>query len=663
MSQGIVGIVDFSRRTGSEMGLGAAAVAFLSAAPGKGTYSAVTRPHAILGMRRIPLEAGQQAAIAERDDLQTLAAIHGEFHNLAEFSAGMNPSSGDLDLVLERYRQEGAGFARKLNGLFTLAIIDERERSCTILSDRFGMAHQLYWTVCGDRLYFATHLKSLLSLPGVERAVDPEGLNLFLKYSYITSPWTILKGINKLPPGHQLIYRDERVEIAPFWGFEEARTSVDGWDDAITSYRRLLQGSIAQRLGDPGRTGILLSGGLDSSANVALAARCTDQRVKTFSIGFDDSRFDERPFARLVAQHFNTRHQEYTISGREIEDLPKLLWHIEEPYFEFGLFLTYCGLASAAGEVDAVIGGEGADQMFGTGGFAGARPAAAQYLLRRTGLMGPARAARRLLKGPYFHDRDNWAFKARLFWNRATDLNDWYCYGYDEQELADLHRNSGSSLLPSIFAGQRVDASSFASLYHNTQIHQDVRHYVNENVMVKSGRMADMFDLALRESFLDTEVAEFLVGLEFPYKRGGGLVDHLRGSFTSKLLHRKAMEGILPPEIMNKPKQGGFVPVMIFLNDPGLRKKIYTYLLRSPLMHEYFRENYLQSLFASYETHQQKPAFWANFLNAKAFRVLFLLTFDIWHHLFIEQDPWVAEPPSLSDYLDRLSPEVGGRRL
>jgi asparagine synthase (glutamine-hydrolysing) len=655
MSRGIFGILDFSAAV--EESDAAAMAAFLGRDSGDGERIAVVRgTHYFLAMKRSAGDAPwRQRDIAENSELDAVCLINGEIHNCAELRDDLNEEAsslaGDLDLALLLYRRHGRDFAKKLNGIFSLAILDRRESDFLLLSDRFGMARQVYWTTRGTRLFFATHLKTLLACPGVGKELDTEALNLFLKYAYITSPWSIFRGIRKLQPGHMLTFSQGKVEEVPYWDFSASSTTVSGWDEAISAYRSLLRQSVARRLGDADATGILLSGGLDSSANVAMAASCTGKRLKTFSIGFEDPRFDERPYARAVARHFDTRHYEYTITGNEIEDLPKLLWHMEEPYFEFGLFLTYRGLAAAAPEVDAVIGGEGADQLFGTGGFAGARPAAAQYLLRRSGLLGPARRVGRLLRGPFFYDRDTWAFKLRLFWNRATDLNDWYFYGYDEHELAQAYRNRKLAHVPRIFDGQEVDASSFPALYRNTQIHQDIRHYVNENVMVKSGRMADMLGLSLRESFLDAEVADFLVGLDFSFKRGGDLLDHLRGRFTSKLLHRRAMEGILPPEIMTKPKQGGFVPVMLFLRDGNLRRRIYDYLLRSRVMGEYFRSDYLSALFASYEEHQAKPVSWANFLNSKANRILFLLTFDIWHRYYLENDPLRVEVTTLSEYL------------
>jgi len=562
------------------------------------------------------------------------------------------PCQGDLDLALHFYRHHGPRFARKLNGLFSLGILDKLDSSLILLNDRFGMAHQVYWTIVEERFCFATHLKTLLTVPGIRKEIDPEGLNLFLKYSYIPSPWTIFKGIRKLSPGYVLIFKDGKITAECYWEFGQIPDLSIDQQEALTTYKRLLKESISQRLGSHGRVGILLSGGLDSSANVALAAQCTEKKLKAFSVGFEDPTFDERPYARIVAQHFDTEHFEYTMSGQEIEHLPKLIWHLEEPYFEFGLFLTYLGMAAAQKEVNVILGGEGADQLFGTGGFAGGRPVALRYLLLKYNLHGLASITPRLLTGKYFHEYDNLTFKLRLLWNRAIDLNNWYFYGYDDHELSLVHRNPVRASLPKIFPYQPGGRpSSFDALYRETQINQDLKHYVNENVMVKSGRVADMLDLTLRESYLDTEVTDFLVSLDYSFKRSGDVISHLRGNIKTKFLHRKTMEDLLPPEIMAKPKQGGFVPVMIFLKEPGLRKRIYRHLLNSEAMKEYFNLDYLNTIFSNYERIQGKKIYWHNFYNSKANRILFLLTFDMWHHFYFKNNPLDVIPRHLGDYL------------
>jgi len=186
-----------------------------------------------------------------------------------------------------------------------------------------------------------------------------------------------------------------------------------------------------------------------------------------------------------------------------------------------------------------VIGGEGADQLFGTGGFAGGRPAALHYLLKKYHSLGFGKQAAKVIKGSYFYEHDNLAFKLRMLWDRAIDLNNWYFYGYDQHELLKLYRDPKLAFIPRIFTdglltqhsntdfdsghstlntqyfNTNIDTQSsvlspqhfsFADFYLQTQINQDLKHYVNENVMVKSGRMADMLDITLRESYLDTEV-------------------------------------------------------------------------------------------------------------------------------------------------------------
>jgi len=262
--------------------------------------------------------------------------------------------------------------------------------------------------------------------------------------------------------------------------------------------------------------------------------------------------------------------------------------------------------------------------------------------------------------------------------DRAIDLNNWYFYGYDQDELLKLYKDSRLANIPRIFpdsdslypyaqrskterfntdldtqlATRNTHHVSFSTFYLQTQINQDLKHYVNENVMVKSGRMADMFDLTLRESYLDIEVTDFLVSLDYSLKRSGDLFDHLTGKIKTKFLHRKAMEGLLPPEVMTKPKQGGFVPVMIFLRDPKLRENIYRHLLHSEVIKEYFRMDYLKKLFESYEGMQRKKVYWHNFYNSKANRILFLLTFDVWHHLYIRNSSSKMVPPSLGEFLN-----------
>lgn len=656
MSQGIFGLIDFNSYIDNPEEIAFKMSTFLlNDGINKGEISYKWDRHYILGMKRTSNESHQNICILHNKELQALCMIHGEINNYQEILQEFFPENisckGDLDLVIRLYRLYGVQFAKKLNGLFSLAILDERDNLFILLNDRFGMAHQIYWTTVNNKLYFATHLKTLLALPEIRKEINVESLNLFLKYSYIPSPWTIFKGINKLSPGNILIFREGNASMEIYWEFPFYDNHVFNINEAISVYKRLLKKSISRRIRTNGDIGILLSGGLDSSANVALATKCIDKKLKTFSVGFDEQFFDERYYARIVAKYFNTQHYEYVMTGNEIEDLPKLIWHLEEPYFELGLFLTYLGLAIAREEVGIVIGGEGADQAFGTGGFAGGLPVTLRYIFQKFHIERPLRKLIEVMKGDYFYERDNLAFKLRLLLKRAIDFNNWYFYGYDENEINYLYKDPNYAEVPKIFQNGIGRPYSFEVLFYETNINQDLRHYANENVMVKSGRIADMLDITLRESYLDNDVVDFLVSLDVRFKRGGYLFDHLRGKIRPKFLHRKAMEDLLPHEIMRKPKQGGFVPVMIFLKDPELRRKIYVYLLKSEIMKEYFRAEYMKDLFENYEKMQGRKIYWHNFYNSKANRILFLLTFDIWYRFYVNNNPLDVTPAKLSDYL------------
>ena len=179
-------------------------------------------------------------------------------------------------------------------------------------------------------------------------------------------------------------------------------------------------------------------------------------------------------------------------------------------------------------------------------------------------MLGLASKGAKIFKGPYFYERDNLAFKLRLLLNRAVDLNNWYFYGYDENELLLLHKNATWAFIPKIFSDQsntqhsNTEHFSFADFFCETQINQDLKHYVNENVMVKSGRMADMLDLTLRESYLDTEVTDFLVSLDYHLKRSGDLFDHLKAQGQDEVPSPKGNGRLASSRSNDKTQTGRF---------------------------------------------------------------------------------------------------------
>jgi len=375
---------------------------------------------------------------------------------------------------------------------------------------------------------------------------------------------------------------------------------------------------------------------LDSSANVALAATVSKCKFETLGIGFNDPRVDERAYARIVARYFGMPLNEYVLDGSEIEELPKIIWHLEEPFLENGLFLTYACFKLAQSSADVVISGNCADQLFGTGGFAGARPIALRYLLEKLHVRSLFRRARRLTWSPTFY-KDNSLFKLKVLLDRAVSFNDWFFWGFDDHELRELCKFDIRSSILDVFPNNLADIPlNLPDYYQHSLVHQDLEHYACQNVLVKSNRMAELFGMCTRDPYLDYRVVDFLLSLELPLKRRGRLLDYLRDSTKSKYLHRLAIEKVLPPEILNKPKQGGSINMTLLLNDPNRREMIFNHIMKSNILKEYMSMEYIRKLLKHYDALNEKTMCWGCYADAVAGKILNLLNVSVWYLIMMK---------------------------
>jgi len=522
---------------------------------------------------------------AENDSLKVF--FTGESFNLEElgqdaYESGLVIESfiNPAQIALRLYQKHGLRFPSKINGFFSICIWDSRDRSVVIYADRFGSTVPVYYCLYPKGFIFSSQLKILAQVEDKGMEVDPISLAAFLKYSYVPAPRTILRGVFKLGPGEMLIYKDGNIQNQRYDDFSPvSERAFPNENKAAEEYLDILTSSIRKKAKgfDSSRIGFFLSGGLDSSANVALASRSGLTGFKTFGIGFENPKIDERPYAKIVATHFKVPFHEYLFDGSEIEDLPAMVWHLDEPFMENGLFLTYAGFKAAEGEVDLIIAGDGADQLFGTGGFADGRPIALRYLLATFHCRTLLEKSRKALFHPPY--KDNLLFKSKVLIDRAVDFNDWFFWGFDENELAELCRFLIKRDSLRCFSNDlRKVPKTLASYYHHALIHQDLEHYAFQNILFKSFRMAEMFGIKLREAYLDKDVIEFVLSTHFKLKTKGSLWDLLMGKRVAKYLHRLSTERLLPSEVFNKPKQGGFVPMTFLLRNPLVRGKVFDYL-------------------------------------------------------------------------------------
>ena len=395
---------------------------------------------------------------------------------------------------------------------------------------------------------------------------------------------------------------------------------------------------------DANRVGFFLSGGLDSSANVALAAQTGNTAFKTFGIGFKQPDFDERSFARTVADHFKVDFHDYVFTGSEIEFLPEMIWFLDEPFMENGLFLTYAGFKAASTyDLDLIIAGGAADQLFGTGGFAAGRPIALRYLLDKIHCRSALDILRKTIFRPPY--QDNWVFKLKVMADRVADFNDWFFWGFDDYELQSLCNFSINSEDLRCFSNSIDRNASFDDYYQYAIVHQDIEHYACQNLIVKTFRMANLFGVKVREPYLDNNVADYLLSLNRKFKTNGSVIDFLKGKRVTKYLHRQAMTGILPENILKKPKQGGFVPMALLLSDEKNRKNIYRYLLNSATLHDFYHLESVKELIEACENSLTSKPYWFAFQDNKINQVMNLLVFNLWYQIFIKES-YVTRPTS-----------------
>jgi asparagine synthase (glutamine-hydrolysing) len=582
------------------------------------------------------------------------AFFFGELYNYEELVKKVSWQQNEISfsqLCCLLYKRFGISFAKFINGMFSIILRDQENDTLLLIVDRFGAAKPIYYNISSS-LKFSSELKHFFIEDFGKREIDTDALSLFLKYSYIPSPKTITKGVNKLKPGELICCKGSNFKIERYIDFY-VRKSKMSEDEAVYEYTKLLTESISVRfdkLPDQ-KVGVLLSGGLDSSANVALASKNRGSEFETFGVGFEDPAIDERPYARIVADHFGVPFNEYVFSGNEIEELPKIIWHLEEPFLENGLFTTYCGFKSTQNKADVIISGNCTDQLFGSGGFHG-RPIAFRYLLDKYKLLKFVSYLNNLGNYNIFY-RDNMFFKIKVLLRRSIDFNDWFFYGFDQNELNQLCNFPISKNTFNIFSNDLNNIPlHFSDYYQHSVIHQDIEHYACQNLLVKSYRMAEIFKVNGRDPYLDYNLVNFILSVDLKYKRQGDILQYIKNKTVSKYLHRKAMKKILPDSILNKPKQGGSVNMALLLINSQKRKKIYKYILSSDIILKYYNISAINKLFSKYESLISGKNYSLDYQNFIAGKILYLLTLALWFDIFIIHNPnWLNEK-SLSDILE-----------
>ncbi len=512
-----------------------------------------------LGHRRLRIidltEAAHQPMVS-RDGSAALV-YNGEIYNFRELrselvAAGHRfESTGDTEVVLRAYEQWGDGCAQRLDGMYALAIWDRERARLLLARDRTGKK-PLFYSLEGGRLTFGSEIKALLQAPWITARPDLERVPEFLAFGYAPCPTTMYQGIRQLPPGTRLVFDRDGIH-----GPEEYWDALPASQDAVASKpflkktADLLDAAVQRRLVADVPLGALLSGGVDSSVVVALMSRHATEQVRTFSIGFpEEPSFDERSFARLVADHFRTRHTEFNVQVDAVQLLDRLLWHHDQPFGDSSAIPTFLVCQLAREHVTVALNGDGGDEVFG--GYDRFRAAALSELLPARVSKLSARAARFMPGGDSHHGLGR---RLRRFGEQSgKDLSDRYlswALPFDPDLLPGVLKDPPTrpSLLRS--TDEQLERSSHLHPLDRL-LYLNFKTYLPDDLAVKMDRMSMASSLETRSPFLDTQLIEHLARLPARNKIGLRRV---------KPVLRASVRSLIPDQIWNRRKQGFGVPM------------------------------------------------------------------------------------------------------
>ncbi len=526
-----------------------------------------SQPGVALGFRRlcvIDLVGGHQPMSNEDGSVQLV--FNGEIYNYRALQRRLEgaghkfKTESDTETIVHLYEDEGLNAFAHLNGMFALALWDAPRRRLVLARDRLGKKPLVYRLTSGQ-LLFASELKSLLSLPQVSREIDPSALDAYLTYQYIPPPRTIFRGIAKLPPGHCAVWQEGELKVQPFWNPDFSQEHRCTQSEAVSQLRETLTSAVQLRMRSDVPLGAFLSGGIDSSLIAALMQRESSTPIKTFTIGFPVAEYDERPFARRVAQHIGSEHHEEEVAPQAMEILPRLVHHYDEPFADSSAIPTWYLAEITRRHVTVALSGDGGDELFlgypryhavRLAAFFDAWPALRSCFAAKLWQSLPAsgRQKSRL--------RQFKRFSEALRMSPARRYLDWISI-FNEPRRAELYSDEFivqlSAADPFDYlnaawqrAGKR-DAMTAASL-------ADLVTYLPGDLMTKVDIASMAHGLEARCPLLDYRVVELAAALPAKLKFHGG-----RG----KRLLQAAFGDLLPSEVFTRRKMGFGVPLDVWL--------------------------------------------------------------------------------------------------
>lgn len=512
-----------------------------------------------LGHRRLSIidlsEAANQPFYSH--DKRYVMVFNGEIYNYQSIAKQLQlecRTTSDTEVIIEAFAKIGTKAIELFNGMFAIAIYDQLTQKLHFFRDRLGIKPLYYWKR-GKDLFFASELKAFKKLvPNLE--VNSAVIASFLHLGYVPCPHTFYKNVFQLPAGHSATFENGQLQIQTFWKLQE-KILPQILQDETTAKRQLLQllqSSVEYRLIADVPIGTFLSGGIDSSMVTAMAQSITSKPVKTFSIGFKESKFNELEYARKVARHLQTDHHEFVLSEREaIEEVEKLLDIYDQPFADSSAVPTLLVSQMARKQVTVALSGDGGDELFmGYGMYNWAKRLSNPFLqtFRKP-------IAKLLQQSPkHRHQRAALVFDAPKREKQKSHIFSQEQYFFSEQEIENLLvSTSNSSLFP--FNDYQHNVSRNLSAREQQALF-DLQYYLPDDLLTKVDRASMQHSLEVRVPLLDHRIVEFALNLDASLKVKDG---------DSKYLLKQVLYDYVPAEIFNRPKWGFSIPLARWLQN------------------------------------------------------------------------------------------------
>lgn len=582
-----------------------------------------------LGHRRLSIidlsPAGQQPM--SNEDKKIWIVFNGEVYNFRDLREDLYrkghifKSNTDTEVVLHLYEEYSKECVKFLRGMFAFAIWDAKKNTLLLARDRLGKKPLLYADI-NERFCFASEFSALLESGQIRKEINYEAIDYYLAFGYIPAPLTIYKDVFKLPPATILTLNEKKITLEQYWQLEYSPKINISEADAAEAILQMLKEAVKIRLSSDVPLGAFLSGGIDSSAIVGLMAQVSSKKIKTFSIGFEEKRYDELKYARNIARAFGTEHYELTVKPKALEILPLLVERYGEPYADSSSIPTYYLAQQTSQYVKVALNGDGGDES-----FAGYERYAAMLFAERYRKLPetikkmlkiilyalpnssyPRNTIRRIRR--FFEVADKPAEQRYLRWVSVFDpvlKNEMY---------TDYFKNVTERKGPISWIASYLDNNKAMHLL-DALLKTDIKTYLLNDLLVKVDIASMANSLEARSPFLDYKLMEYAAKLPPGYKIKRGI---------KKYILKKAIGGFIPRENIHRRKMGFGVPIGEWFRN-GLKEFLSEVILsRKALRRGYFKTDVLERMVKLHIKGREDYSYqlWA------------LLMLELWHQRFID---------------------------